>query len=361
MEGGDNLAAPVLFLTSAFDAVTAHDFEFSNAGNNQAVKNRLRVYNNETLQQVYDQTIDSMKLFHTLPANTLQNGVAYNAEIQTIDSTGTASPFSSKIAFYCYSDPEWSFSNLNENQIINNASYTVQIIYQQSEGEKLNSYQIILYDGLSNEIFRTSKRYDTTNLSYGISGLDDGRAYFLQATGETLNGMLVDTGLIPFTVSYTQPSMFALVHLENVYDEGYVKIASNIITIEGRSTPDHPTYIDNKKVDLTADGSNVKFDEGFSIDHDFTLQCYLENPKQNTTIIELSNSIEKIVIQYRYGRFDGQAEKAYFELRAYVGLENYYIMSNLIAIPSPTDRIHLWIRRIENIYEIKCENMGVID
>ena len=360
VEGGDELAAPLLFLTDAFDATQEHSFEFSNAGNNQAVKNRLRIFNNQTLAQVYDQTIETMKLSHTLPANTLQNGVAYNAELQTIDAQGTASPISSKIVFYCYSEPSWNFANLTENQIIQNSSFTVQIQYQQSQGEPLNSYQIILYDGLSNEIFRTSRRYDTSNLSYNISSLDDGKAYFLQATGETLNGMIVDTGLVPFTVSYTQPAMFALVHLENVYDEGYIKITSNIITIEGTASPDPPTYIDDKKIDVTADGAYVMFDEGFSITNDFTLQCYLENLTQNTTVIELGNSVNKILIQYRYGSFEGQPEQAYFELRAFAGLEVYYIMSNLIAIPSSTERIHLWIRRIGNVYEIRCENMGVV-
>ena len=320
----------------------------------------MRIYNNKTLAKVYDQTITTMQLVHTIPANTLENGNVYNAEIQTIDSNDKKSAFSSKIIFCCFAEPSWNFSNLTANQIIRNSSFSATVSYSQAQNEPLNSYQFVLYDGLSKEIFRSAKRYDTTNLSYSISGLDDSKAYFLQATGETLNGMLVDTGLVPFTVSYTQPSVFALVHLENVFNEGYIKITSNIITIEGESSPSPPTYIDNKKIDLTADGSCARFSEGFSIADDFTLQCYFEKPTQNTTLIEMENSFNKILVQYRYGSFDGDSQKAYVELRAYAGLECYYIMSNLINIPSTTDRIHLWIRRIDNVYEIKCENMGVV-
>ena len=354
------MVSPILFVINAFDANFDHTISFSNEGNPQAVKNRLKIYNNESLELVYDETIESMKLFHTIPANKLQNGICYNAEIQIIDSIGTESPFSNKIIFYCYTTPTWSFSNLVQDQVITNSSFNAQLNYFQPEGELLNSYQYILYDGLSNIIFTTSKRYDTSNLSYNISNLSDGKGYFLRATGETLNGMLLDTGLIPFTVSYVKPSVFALVHLDNIYDEGYIKITSNIITIEGTAIPDPPKYIDDKKIDLTDEGSKVIFDEGFSIKNNFTLKAYMENLSQNTTIIELSNEKNKILIDYRFGSFNGENEKSYFELRAYSGIENYYLMSNTIDIPSDNDRIFLFIRRINNVYEIKCENMGVV-
>ena len=354
------MVAPVLFIVNAFDSAFEHTFNFSNDGNPQAVKNRMRVYKSEDRSLVYDETVESMKLYHSIPANRLTNGICYNAEIQIIDSTGAESPFSNQIVFYCYTTPSWNFTNLVQNQIITNSSFQAQVSYSQLEGEKLNSYQFILYDGLSNEIFSTPKRYDTTNLSYSISNLSDDKAYFLRATGETLNGMVLDTGLIGFTVSYIQPAMFALVHLDNVYDEGYIKITSNIITIEGKATPDPPKYIDDKKIDLTEDGSSVIFDEGFTIQNDFTLKSYLENLTQNTTVIELSNGKNRITIDYRFGSFDGEEEKSYFELRSYAGEENYYLMSNTINKPNSTDRIFLFIRRINNVYEIKCENMGVV-
>lgn len=353
------MIAPNLFVTTAFDAKYEHIFNFSNEGNPQAVKNKLRIYNNETLKLVYDETVETMKLSHIISADKLKNGICYNAEIQIIDKDGNESPFSNKIIFYCYTTPTWNFTNLIQDQIITNSSFNAQIEYSQPEGEILNSYRFILYDGLSNIIFSTPNRYDTSNLSYNISNLSDDKAYFLRATGETLNGMIIDTGRIGFTVSYVQPSVFALVHLDNVYDEGYIKITSNIITIEGSATPDPPKYIEDKKIDLTDEGAKVIFDEGFTIDNNFTLKSYMENLSQNTTVIELSNYNNKIIIDYRFGSFNGENEKAYFELRSYSGLENYYLMSNTINKPSTSDRIFLFIRRINNVYEIKCENLGV--
>ena len=87
---------------------------------------------------------------------------------------------------------------------------------------------------------------------------------------------------IEFSVQYLRPSrLFAIVDLSNQPDEGNIRIASNIISIEGTSVPDPAEYEgapDNpRNIILNKDGYSATFSKGFSIRDDFTLQMVCKN------------------------------------------------------------------------------------
>jgi hypothetical protein len=177
-----------LFERPAFDATEPQVFTFSSTGS-QAFKNRLTVRDNLTNAVVYNDIIETFQLRHELPANKLTNGVLYNAVITTFDINNVESAPSNTIIFYCYSTPSFMFSNLTENQIIQNSSYEVNLTYSQPQGEILNSWQVLLYDEHKQLLNTSGLRYKTDILSYVVSGLEDNDSYYIRATGETLNRM----------------------------------------------------------------------------------------------------------------------------------------------------------------------------
>ncbi|MBR0596967.1 hypothetical protein [Sinanaerobacter chloroacetimidivorans] len=353
------MPSPVLYGKSAFDSTTESIFTF-NWNGAQSVKNRLVVKNNITNETVYDQVQTTFQLKHTLPANALINGVTYNAVIYSIDINNIQSSISNTIVFKCLSTPSWEFSNLVENQIIHNSSYELQLTYSQTEEELLNFYQLFLYDSTHSLIFQSGLIYDTTSLSYTLSGLNDNAQYYIRATSKTLNGMDLDTGYIKVSVEYISPSIFSLVIPENMKFDGCIKISSNIIDIEGVSNPATLNYINDTMVDLSVAGSYVQFDNQFEITDDFVIQINGMGFKDYSTILELSNGTYKIELSYAKGIFTGQSgEKVYCVLKVYNSLTNYYLTSNLIDVPLDTDRIHIWLRRVSSLYDLIIVNKSV--
>lgn len=347
------LPQPILYQTTAFDALSVHEFQFAYSGD-QAYRNRLIIRNNASNAVVYDKTLTTFQLRHQLPAASLTNGRDYNAQVQVIHKDGSSSALSNKIVFFCFTAPVLSFSNLESEQIIRNSSFEAALSYTQPEGELLSAYQFTLYDIRHAEIYSTDLLYDQT-LCTTLSGLIDNYHYYLRGAGITVHGMEVDTGYVPFSVEYIQPSVFAVLHLENLWHEGCVMIQSNIVSIEGTSNPSPPRYIDNEWVDLSDPEHWVRFDKGFSIEDDFTLQLVGRDFGENATLLEMSNQKDKIKIRFYHGNFTGYGEVAYFVLTAHNGTETYVITSDYIPVPSPDEVIPIWVRRIGPLYEIRVK------
>lgn len=346
----------MLYPVSAFDKVNAKDFTFTWSGF-QSVKNKLIIKNNLSNAIVYSQEQITMQLKHTLPINTLVNGTLYNAQIQVFDSFNNTSVLSDPVLFYCYAAPLFNFSNLTNNQAINSSSYGLQLSYSQAQGEVLNSYQINLYNAGLHIIHQSGVRYDTSVLKYTVSGLENDQAYYIEAVGKTLNGMDVTTGKIFITVEYIQPNVFNLLSTINLDKQGVIKYNSNIVSIVGTSSPS-PTYIDNSKIDLTANGTWAKFSEDFTIEKDFTLQIHGYNFPYEKQLVVLDNNIHQIEVKLRKNKFNSQTmEKAYLELISHGRNANYFLISNYIDVPLPTDMLQFWVRRKNNYYELKLSKI----
>jgi hypothetical protein len=347
------MAQPILYSISAFDKIKEQTFKFSYSGN-QAYKNRLVIRNNVTNAVVYDNVQTTFKLQHDLPANTLTNGIIYNACLSVIDGNNVETTLSDAILFYCFTTPTFAFTNVILNQVIENSTYTVILKYSQVENELLNEYQIILYDQTMSQVFTSGVKYETINLQAVLINLEDNHQYFIQATGKTLNGMFVNTGVIPISVDYLSPITFSTISLENQSSEGNIKISANMYSILGKSNPDPATFINNESVDLKANGSWVKFDDNFLINKNFTLQCIGRNFSDFSEILTLSNGNLKLEIKYMKGKFDGSTvDKVFLILRAYNSLTNYELISNYINVPNLDTWLSIWVRHIDNVYELK--------
>lgn len=288
------LTQPIVNPISAFDATRAHNITFTVIGGAQVVANRLVISNNETGAIVYNKTAITMKLEHTIPANTLTNGGYYNAVVYTIDNANNESVASTAVPFYCYSQPVLTIDNIPATETIENGTYTFTGTYIQQEGEILNSYQYTLYDSNKNVLSKTPLIYYETDssLSYTFVGMSNDTSYYIELSGETVNGTHITSGVIYFTVRYIQPASFAICDLVNNCDDGYIQVSSNIVAIDGKSNPDPPIYIDDKEVDLREPDSWVEWDSGFRIQDDFTLRAWGRDFNPYEPIITLKNDID---------------------------------------------------------------------
>lgn len=347
------MSKPILYPISAFDRSTAQEFRFSYQGN-QAFKNKLTVYNSETNEIVYSREQATMQLLHTLPENTLMNGICYTADITVFDRDNLSSPASDKIIFYCFTSPVFQFTNLGQNQIVRNASIDLLLQYEQIEEEPLASYQIVLYDHTQRQLQSSGMRYDSADRHFQITSLEENQNYYARATGSTRNGMLVDTGMVPFSVEYVQPNVWSKLIAENLFGQGEVKLSTHIVSVIGESSPDPPRYIDNEMVDLTGEGAHIRFEGGYQITSDFTMQIEGRSFTPNEEVMVFSNERNRIVIRYCIDRFNGQERpKAFVELSAYNTLTRYYLISNLIDVPGPEIMLSIWVRRIGALYDVK--------
>lgn len=246
------LTQPIINPIAAFDSTKEHKITFIVIGGAQVTGNRIVISDNQTGNVVYNNTVNTMKLAHTIPANTLSNGGYYNAVIYTIDNSANESVPSTPVPFYCYSQPTLTITNIPATETIGNGTYKFQGNYLQSEGEQLNSYQFILYNSNKDILDRSDIIYYQSNssLAYTFVGMDNDTSYYVELKGQTVNNTEITSGLMYFTVRYTQPATFAIVDLINDCENGYIQISSNIVAIDGKSNPNPPVYIDGKEVDL---------------------------------------------------------------------------------------------------------------
>lgn len=287
------LTQPIINPISAFDATRAHSINFVVIGGAQVIANRLVIRDNQTGSEVYNKMQSTMKLEHTIPANTLKNGGYYNAVIYTIDSGNNESTASTAVPFYCYSQPVLTIDNIPATETIRNGTYKFIGSYLQQENELLNSYQYTLYDSNKDILSQTSLIYyeSDTSLSYTFVGMSNDTSYYVELSGETVNGTKITSGLKYFTVRYIQPASFAICDLVNNCENGYIQISSNIVAIDGTSNPTPPIYIDDKEVDLRDPKSWVRWSSGFRIQDDFTMRVWGRDFNEYQNIITLTNDI----------------------------------------------------------------------
>lgn len=285
------LTQPIVNPIAAFDATMPQAITFLVIGGAQVTGNRIVISDNQTGNVVYNNIVNTMKLAHTIPANALSNGGYYNAVIYTIDNSANESAPSTPVPFYCYSQPTLTITNIPATETIGNGTYKFQGNYLQTESEQLNSYQFILYDSNKDILDKSDMIYYQSNssLAYTFVGMDNDTSYYVELKGQTVNSTEITSGLMYFTVRYTQPASFAIVDLINDCENGYIQISSNIVAIDGKSNPEPPIYIDDKEVDLRDKDSWVKWDKGFNINNDFTMRVWGRDFNDYERIISLAN------------------------------------------------------------------------
>ena len=350
------LTKPILYSISAFDATEQCVFNFDVVGGDQVVKNKLIITNQSNNTVVYEDIQTTFAFRHILPANTLSNGEYYSAVVITYNIDDEESAPSSGIQFYCFTTPTFAFNNIPSNHIINNASYNFSVRYNQSEDEMLNSYIFKLYNSERELLKSSGELYvgGTARLpilvNYLFSGMSNNTIYYIQALGETIHGITIDTGLILINIKYATPNIFSIVELNNNCEGGYITVRSNLMNIEGESNPDPPIYVDdNTAVDVTGEGDFVAWNSGYEINGDFTASLWGHDFNNNSTIISMTDGYQ--VLRVRYWKDENDFNYAELIVEENFGDSYYYIYSDPIFV-YPNDQLQIWFRRIGYLYEI---------
>ena len=272
----NTLSTPSIYAITAFDPSQPHTFYFQ-YDDNQAVKNRAIIRDiskyDEEDEIVYDKEQIGMKLSHTIPANSesepenrLEPGKQYAISIQVFDNYGKSSDFSEEALFYCYSAPQFAFIDFPQTTYVN-PNITLSLNYSQAENETLKSYQFLMYSYDKTLLSSSEILYDTTNMTYQFSSLNNNEIYFFRAIGETTHGMSVDTGFCELAVQYQVSPANILLNLNNHKSLGYISIACNIVDIAYEVENDNYTFQDGC---VTLKDNSVLYKE-FHVDGDFTL------------------------------------------------------------------------------------------
>lgn len=359
------LTTPILYTPPAFDGNNPYTFTFNVIGGSQVVANQLTIIDQSTGTQIYQAKQTTFAFTHTVPAGTLTNGVYYQATLITYDAQNNPSSQSNAVQFYCYSTPTITFTNIPSSGIINNATWDFSFTYAQAEGELLNSYVVTLYDAQQIAIANSGTLYvgstttPPTDLNYQFAGLLDSTAYYIKVVGITVNNTNVETALTPFTVQYVKPNVFSIVQLTNNCNGGYINIKSNLANIEGTSNPSPPIYIDDDTaVDSRGDGYYVVWGNGYEINGDFTLSLWGQAFNDNTPIITMQSPTGSIVIRYCHGLDDDENPMDYADCTVTQGGSIYYIYSPYIIPATTSDNMQVWLRRINNVYELGLYNLS---
>lgn len=374
------MAQPVLYTIPSFDAALGTNIPFAYEGD-QVFGNELVIVDNETDAQVYDITMsDWMRMYHTIGVDSgLVNGKYYACKIRVFNINGEPSDWSTWRSFYCFKTPVLSFTNIQAGQILDQSEYTFLLSYQQEQNEPLNTYNVMLYNANRVLLRSSDTLYGANELSYTIRQLEDSTQYYIRATGDTLNGMSVDTGYISFSVKYVVPTYWTYVDLSNNKDDGSIRISCNIRSITGVFGGDgDPTYNDdNTMIDLTGSGDSVVFNDGFMQTGNFTVKILGRDFNDNKIFFEMVDSYDSVVdLIYREGWFAADSQFAegktvddpaqgcylpYFIVRAVSpgGYPTYEILSEAQDELTDGQEYLITLRRVDDVYYIKAETVTI--
>lgn len=308
-------------------------------------KNRIVIYNADTLESVYDRTITNYNLEHNVPANALKNGIKYAVQGQVFDSQGNASELSDKGYFYTFTTPLFYFTNIHNDDVINKASFFVNLNYTQNEYEKISEYRFYLYDDAKNLLLESETYYNSNNFNYAFKALNDDRIYYVRARGMTVNGFELDTGYVKVFVNYENPEEYKYIFAKCNDNNSIVTYQTNFVVINASGNEQHE--YEDSFIDLIE--KTLVYDEGFIVSGDFTMTIRMKMYGANSTLLKCSNSACGFTIT------TPMDDKKYvrFKLTAPNGICNYILYSEPILY-NVLDIVTLHIRRINNIYQLFC-------
>ena len=355
------LVKPIVNNITPFDATIAYTVTFTASGGDQVEKNQIKIVTNDATETViYNHTVTSRNLSHTIPANTLTNGVYYKVAIRTYDILNNTSEWSDYLPFRCYSTPSLVFTNSAIPQTITTQTFTTTLRYTQAQNEKLDHAIIQIYSNNNAEIKNSGNLYNVNNpplnFAYTISGLENNRQYKIKGTAVTVDGTIITTGLISFRVNYnTVPNTDTLTaDVDNC--NGYIDLKSNvIIKMDVTSNPDPLIYIDDEMADLlctTSTLDNLIYTSwarwrSLVIPQDFLLRVWCYPARQPFDIIRVFNNSQNIYLKVSLKR---GSTTDYISIRTNNGTT---IDKALGTFCNGNTKVFIWIKVVGNSWDVR--------
>lgn len=342
------LQTPSILPIIPFDPSIAYNIEFVYQ-DNQSVKNRAVITDNGTGSIVYDSIQPSMRLFHTLPANTLKAGKKYLVQIQVFDAENNSSNLSDAVLFLCLTTPLFSFDNLISGGVYKSATIDLKLLYSQSENEQLKNYQFIQYNASRVQMSASNIMYTKDNLTYTFYGLENNSTYYFRAVGETQNGIPLDTGYIEVNVQLTISPIDAAIQLENDYENGVVRLIFNIRDIH--YTLDGNNYSFSNGM-VTLNNTSVTYDGGFSAPEDFSLHCQM-NKVALGTFLEMQDGLIRLSILKICNDYYCELSIRESDFVQYKKIPSAYLSGDKVVVASGSSYKTFVIRRVDGYYSLE--------
>lgn len=341
--------APYLLNINTFDSKNEKTFVFRFDGE-QISGSKLTIRKNQTNEVVYSGTQNGLLLQHTLPANTIQNNQLYNADI-VVFAGGNTSIKSNTIVFHCFSTPtDQRFVDLPPTgKVIKNASYNFKLAVTNTVGDDIAAYYVVLYDAHHREVYNSGVKYDKTYVVF-IDGLADNQQYYIKGFFETIHGLEFSTEEYQFSVDYINPSNYNLFQLENIKHQGMIKLSSQIISIDGKSSG-NISFIDNAKVDLRGNGE-VYFDD-LLLTGDFLIDIRGHSFVPYADVFEIRSGNNKIKLKYIQAKYENQTDTvAFFALSINGNGLTHYCYSNYFDPSKNQSMLQVTIVRNNGLYNL---------
>lgn len=314
------LITPSLNKINVIDANKDNIIYFSYTGKEQITKNTIIIEDILNGEKQYEKTISSMMFDHKIDKHSLKNNKIYRMKLQ-VANDNDVSELSDYIIFYTLTTPEIKFSNIKDGKLISDKN-RIEVLYTQQEKEYIQSYQFTLYDANKNIIKVYSPHFQqdvmvvdnnislTLQLSEILFGLKSLTNYYIQLQASTTKGMDIQSDLTLFSISLKQQKIDGLLNLENIKDDGTVKISvyGKKVLMEVRSEIDNTfipydniKYTENEKLDLVTGNLSsfyVTTPSDFKIEYNnFTIQIWVEKIISDK-IIEITGNTSNMNIWY---------------------------------------------------------------
>lgn len=354
---------PIISTITPWDSTVGTNIAFSYSGNlpvsaKGIIKNASTLETRWTNEETVIRDKDGRYLFYIAP-NTLKansadadgNGNKYCIQLIITDNIGGVSQISDKEYFWCFETPLFYYNKPNRDETIENPSMELELIYSQSNGEKLYSYRHYLYDNSRNIVSMSDHFYDETGLLYTFRGLDNKTSYYIRTQGVTKNGMSVDTGYLQFYTSYGEPKTYSILGLESD-DNATVYGNSNMICIDADEDAEDYVFI-NSLVQLIR--KKVTYQTNYTIARDFTMQLKFTKVLFCGLLLRMYNkdNPDCIITIDSYYFYDNMIR---YCLRVFNGLATYVLYTDGLELQND-DYVVLTIRRINNAYSLTAQKV----
>jgi hypothetical protein len=218
---------------------------------------------------------NSYSLEYTIPPSTLINGIEYTITVTVYDETNTSATSDQEI-FQTSSRP---IVILTPVSTVASSSYNFQATYSQAQSVGIKSYIAFLYDSNQNLITQSNIK-TILPMEHIFTDLQSEKDYYVEFQATSNKGLTGTTGLNKITILYTQPRVNVNLVGENIPNAG-IKLSWNVVQILGHASGT-TSFVGNEKIDVKL--GKVYFDNGFTIDNDFTLKIWLENPTVSNSL-----------------------------------------------------------------------------
>lgn len=344
MKEVNSLAKPFIRHINPFDAALPREVTFSWSGS-RACANRIIISDNETNAIVFDNTVSTYALRHTIPPNTLTNGKKYVIQAQIFDEENIPSALSDKVLFFTFATPEFCFEDITDDTVIANSSFTAAIHYYSADWENISKCVFYLYDAAKKQLLKSSEQTDDQDIRYTFKGLDNDTVYYIRCEGVTVNGMELDTGFIKILVKFSNPNNYARIYADPLPSQGCVRVASNLIIIQYNGT--EAFDYQGGMIDLR--DKTLYYDEGFIIEGDFTLLLRGTHLWQTADLLKMNNGKQGLTLSSRVYT-DGTLR---FRLLVPDGAANYLLYSEPLTF-AQEDLLTIAIKRKNHVYQLEA-------